>query len=353
MQIIRIDRKKAMFTEASKKILSSYSELVALADTDDYDEKAFSRELGCLAVQTGKILNSVFKDLCFNIRKESNLAFALDNETVKIPWELAYLPKNPKLGYREMLCEKMGVGRLRVVKAKYWLDPPDRRRKNKALVVGTNYEKTKRKISRLKYAEDEAEKVAQILESHGFKDTILLTGPKATKKAVLAELKKGVDLFHFTGHGDMSRNSSVICMNDYDLSARIFEKESKHCDAPRMTFFNACKSSVDTPKKERPTCVPYSWAYALAGQGGRVFVGTLWSVCEPYAEDFAQAFYKEFLGRKRKTLAEAIQQARIETFLKENSSEELKKYSLKQSDSTWSGYMLYGIPTLVKKDILR
>jgi CHAT domain-containing protein len=348
MQIIRIDRKEAKFTAATKKILSTYGRLVDLADScAPRDWVAFSRELKTLSTETGKILNNILKDLGLDPAKQSNLTLALDNQTVKIPWELAYLPpKKPNAPL--MYCEELGIGRLRVVKAYSWINPPDRRRTNRALVVGTNYRNTKRKIKPLSYAEDEAEKIAKILATHGFKDENikLLKAERATKKAVLEELKKGVDLFHFTGHGIMTRNSSKICLNDKDLSAKTFEKESKNCSVPRLTFFNACESSIDTPHKNKPASVPYSWAYAIAGQGGRVFIGTLWTVWEPNAGEFAQTFYKSFLGKQRKTLAEAMKEARLETFLKENSNGNT-------SDNTWPGYMLYGVPTLVKRDILR
>ncbi|MDQ1281032.1 MAG: hypothetical protein QG670_2296 [Thermoproteota archaeon] len=342
MQIVSIDRRRAKFTEIRKKILLTYGNLVNLAGSDQpRDEKEFSRKLGILSNETGKILIHILKNLGFNLKKERNLALALDDQTVKIPWELAYMLKDPRVQYRSRLCEKLSVGRLRVVKAEEWFDQPDRRRTNKALVVGTNYENTKRKIKPLYKSEDEAEKVAEILEKHGFNKTVLLTAEKATKKAVIDELRRGVDVFHFTGHGKMSRNSSQICLNDQDLSARTFKDETKNCPAPRLTFFNACESSIDNPKEIKSACVPYSWAFAMAGQGGRVFIGTLWTVCEPDAVLFARKFYQEFFG-KRRTLAIAMNEARDETFVKEENT-----------DYTWSAYMLYGIPTLTKWDILR
>lgn len=350
MQIVRIDRKKRKFTVATSKTLSGYNKLVNLADSDDKrDVKIFSKELDNVSAQLGKILREVFNDLAFDISKEKNLALALDDKTVRLPWELAYLPKNPKTGYRERLYEKIGVGRLRVVKNENWYNPKDRRRTNKALVVGNDYKNTIRKIIELDHAEEEAKKVAEILETHGFKETKLLTAEMATKKAVLEELKKGVDVFHFTGHGQMSRNRSLLILNDGDLSAKDFEKESKNCIVPRLTFFNACESSIDTPKKKEQSFAPYSWAYAMASQGAKVFIGTLWTVWEPCAGEFAQTFYKEFFGKRIVTLAEAMRTARTETYLQEN----CKKYTDSPSGITWPGYMLYGVPTLVKRDILK
>lgn len=347
MQIIGIDRKKAKFTAASRNILASYSSLVGLAGSgNEKNRKLFHDDLNFLAVQAGEILSSVLKDLGFDARKNSNLALALDDQTVKIPWELAFLRKDPKTGNREMLCEKLGVGRLRVVKAPEWFNPPDKRRKNKALVVGNDYKNTKRKLKTLEHAEEEADIVANIIRKHGFRDPIVLKGPNATKGAILKELREGVDLFHFSGHGEMSRNSSKLNLNDFDLSAIEFENE--RCSAPRLTFFNACESSIDTPKKEKPASVPHSWAYAMAGQGGRVFIGTLWTVCEPCAGRFAEEFYTEFfVGGK--TLAEAMKVARTTTYLEEN----CKKYTDEPSDYTWPAYMLYGIPTMIKHDIMR
>jgi CHAT domain-containing protein len=350
MQIVKIDRKKTKFADATSEILTSYNKLVDLADSDDKrDVKTFSKELNHLSSQAGKILKEVFRDLAFDISKEKYLALALDDKTVRLPWELAYLPRDPKTGNTEMLCEKLDIGRLRVMESENWVDPPDRRRTNKALVVGNDYKNTKRKIKKLNHAEEEAEKVAEILKTHGFKNTKLLTAEKATKKAVLEELKKGVDIFHFSGHGKMNRNRSLLLLNDEDLSAKDFEKEGKNCIVPRLTFFNACESSIDTPKKKEQAFAPYSWAYAMASQGAKVFIGTLWTVWEPCAGEFAQTFYKEFFGKRKVTLAEAMRYARTETYLKEN----CKKYTDNPSDITWPGYMLYGVPTLMKRDILR
>ena len=342
MQIVSINRRKAKFTIGQRKILTTYGKLVELAGSSKPSEiREFSRQLEILSIETGKILTHLLKNIGFNIEKETTLALALDNHTVKIPWELAYVPKDPRVQYRKMLCEKLRVGRLRVVNAENWFDPPDRRRTNRALVVGIDYKNTKRKIEPLDWAEDEAENIIGILENHGFNKPVLLKAEKATKKAVINELRRGVDVFHFSGHGEMSRNCGQLCLNDQDLSAKTFEHESKNCAAPRLTYFNACESSIDSPKKARSACVPYSWAFAMANQGGKVFIGTLWSVCEPDAGEFAQRFYREFFG-KRKTLAAAMEQARTDTFIRE-----------KNTDYTWPGYVLYGIPTLTKRDILR
>ena len=99
--------------------------LVDFADSDERnDEKAFSNKLKLLSSETGKILNDILKDLSFDPNKERSLTLALDDQTVEIPWELAYLPKDPRIAYRKMLCEKLGVERLRVVKAEQWFDPP-------------------------------------------------------------------------------------------------------------------------------------------------------------------------------------------------------------------------------------
>lgn len=350
MQIVRIDRKRSKFPASTDEILNSYNTLVSLADSEEKkDVKAFSKELNHISIQTGKILKEVFSDLAFDVSKEEYLALALDDETVRLPWELAYLPKDPKTGNREMVCEKLRVGRLRVMKDEKWYDPIDRRRTNKALVIGNNYKNNKRKLKELDFAEEEAEKIAKILEDHGFKNPSLLTGKDVTKKRVLKELKKGVDVFHFSGHGQMRRNSSLLILNDEDLSAKEFEKESKDCIVPRLTFFNACESSIDTPKKKEQISAPHSWAYAMAGQGAKVFIGTLWTVWEPCAGEFAQTFYREFFGKQNVSLSDAIRFARTETYLKEN----CKKYTDNPSDITWPGYMLYGAPTLVKEDILR
>jgi CHAT domain-containing protein len=353
MQITQVHRKKAKFSNSLKKIMATYRILVNIAGCKESmsaeNRELFEEMLTDLCKETGSIFSDVLGDLGFDFRKKGNLALALDNQTVKIPWELGHI-KNPQNGNVCMLCDQFSIGRLRVVEGEQWYNSLDLRRKNRALVVGNNYGYApKRRIRPLTDAENEANAVAKILIKNGFneQDVKVLTGPQVTKKAILEELKNGVDVFHFTGHGVMSRNNSRLILNNTDLSAKDF-KDSTRYSAPRFTFFNACESSIDSPKNDKTAVVPNNWAYAMATQGGRVFIGTLWSVCEPSSTDFAKTVYQEFFGEK-KPLAEALRSARDETFLKET----CKKYTDEPTNYTWPGYMLYGVPTTTKQDILR
>lgn len=337
--------------------MSIYRVLVDIAGSEDSmkpeKRELFGERLIDLCEETGIIFSDVLGDLGFDFRKKGSLALALDNQTVKIPWELGHI-KNPQNGNSYSLCDRFRIGRMRVIECQeneQWYNRQDLRRKNRALVVGNNYEQAPktRRIRKLTEAENEAYIIAKILIKHGFeeKDVKVLTGSQVTKKAILEELSTGVEVFHFSGHGIMSRNNSCLILNNTDLSAKEFKESTKYL-APRFTFFNACESSIDSSKKDRPTVVPNSWAYAMATRGGRAFVGTLWSVCEPNSTDFAQTFYHEFFGGT-KNLAEALQSARYQTCVKET----CKKHTNEPTDYTWPGYMLYGVPTTTKNDILR
>ena len=346
MQIVRIDRKSAKITKALRNTIPrTYAGLVEMAGNPEiYDPRVFSKELKILEREIGKTLTPILKDLAFTVNRNSTLALALDDETVKIPWELGLVPRDKAPGSpKVLLSDAMSVGRLRVVKEDSWLDDTGRKRSPSALVIGIDYINCQnaraRRLQPLKKAEEEARNVATILKSLNVKNTKLLCGEEATFEEVTCELAYGPDIVHFTGHGVMSRNNSKICLWDSDLDAEFYNRAMQFA-APALAFFNACESSIDTPKKTTQTWAPYNWAYAMAYAGGKAFIGTLWSVCEPNAGFFAKTFYQEFLGIGSKSLAESMRQARIKTRQKEGESH------------TWPGYVLYGPPTLLSKDIL-
>jgi len=201
---------------------------------------------------------------------------------------------------------------------------------------------SRRGLCELELAEEEAEEVTGILSHHDMHVTKLI-GPKATSRSVLKELRRGVDIFHFTGHGGTSWNKSKICLWDKDLWAKDLEKalEYSNSPAPSLSFINACETSVDIHRKGKVTWAPYSWAFALANQDGSVFIGTLWSVYEEEALQFAKSFYTKFLGFKNKSLAEAMHDARNEA-----------KRRGSNAILSWPAYFLYGPPTLNCHDLL-
>ena len=339
MQIVGIDAKIPQ--ESKKTIDQHYAEILRMTGSKDQPNiTKFRKELRLLGNEIGKILKQVLKRLAFEIKEDCNLALALDEETVKIPWELGLIPKSSaERSQNAILCDIACVGRLRVVKAKSWNPSPKKLRSRRALVVGINYKNSRRKISPLDYAEEEAETIKTILESNDI-HVVSLLGKKATFNSVITELIRGVDIFHFTGHGGTSWNKSKICLYDKDLWAEDLEKLPTNSAAPSLSFFNACETSVDTYKKGKVSWAPYSWAFALVNQGGSVFIGTMWSVSEQEASIFAETFYKKFLGTGNNTLAQSMRQARNKT-----------KRGKSDTILSWPAYVLYGPPTLKADDL--
>jgi len=339
MQIIRIDEK--MTKKSEEAIKQHYKEILKMASSKNecIEKQSFKKELNKLGKEIGNILKNVLGRLSINIKEEPNLALALDDETVKIPWELGRIREGNK--YR-FFCDVAGIGRLRVAKAEFWEQPPKRSKTRRALVVGINYEDCERDIEPLEFAEKEAERIKTILEDNDIQVQLLL-GKKARREALTKELKRGVDIFHFAGHGGRSRNKAEIYLFNKKENIRAKDLESLlgNSAAPSLSFFNTCETSVDTPEEgEGVSWAPYSWAFALTEQGGEVFIGTLWSIPEKEALCFAETFYKKFLGVGYNTLAEAMRQAR-------NRTKKIEKDAIPNR----LAYILYGPPTLKAEDL--
>ncbi|MEM3566119.1 MAG: CHAT domain-containing protein [Candidatus Bathyarchaeia archaeon] len=342
MQMIGIDVKMPQGSE--EVIYQQYAKILRITSNDEASNpKIFERQLKKLGSEIGKVLGQVLRRLAFEIKKECNLGLALDDETVKIPWELGLLHKSLVGGKRaKFFCDVACIGRLRVVKNDFWKPSPKKEGPIRALVVGIDYKdyrrKGGRKLDPLECAEEEAERVKTILENNDI-HVKLLTGKNATFNSIIEELKRGVDIFHFTGHGGTSWNKSRICLYDKDLWAEDLEKLLANSPAPSLSFFNACETSVDTHKIGKVKWAPYSFAFSLANQDGSVFIGTLWSVFEREATRFAGVFYQKFLGIRNNVLAEAMRLARNEV--------KKGKYAI----LTWPAYILYGPPTLRRDDL--
>jgi len=342
MQIISFDEDPIKLTRKLKRdILRPYIRILKMSRNEDTPNVGrFKKELRAIGTEIWNILGSIFKRYDLDVKEGTSLAIALDDETVDIPWELALFKKRPRIH----LCENMNIGRLRVVKSEVWENPPpERRRKPRALVVGIDYKDKdcRKELGELDWAEKEAEEVASILEGNGFSVTLLL-GRNAKRKRIVKGLRRGVDVFHFTGHGRMIRDESKIMACDEDLLAKNLVDILDSAVAPSLSFMNACETAIERDTVGQGLWEVYSWAYALAEQGGKVFVGTLWPIFEDAARWFSRRFYEEILGLKKRTLAEAIRQAKLD----------VKKRAKDETIYTWPAYVLYGPPSLLIDDLL-
>jgi len=232
MQITGIETK---ITRTTKRTINKhYAEILRITGDKEPKITEFKKALNRLGNKIGKILKEILEKLAFEVRMDSTLALALDDETVKIPWELGLIPRKLTGKNKRMFCDVVCIGRLRVVKADFWGPSPLKRKFRRALVVGINYKGDRRRISPLEHAEEEAEEVGKILENNNMNVT-LLPGKKATLSSVTRELKRGVDIFHFTGHGSMSWNKGRIRLFNKDLWAKDLENLLANSVAPSLS----------------------------------------------------------------------------------------------------------------------
>ncbi len=300
-----------------------------------------------LGMEVGLVLEDILTHFNLIERKGKaslNLALSLDEHTVKIPWELALLAdENDPLLF---LCRRMNIGRMMEVQRKEgFVDnlnakkvPQERR----ALVVGLDYKKSKSK--RLDVAQDDAKWVHEKLEDFGKKNKLkvlpLLVGGNAKKSVIEKHLKNGLDIFHFSGHGNVHENIGEISLNGREFLSAQKVDEMLHkfkVKAPKFSFMNACETCLQKPSGR----LVKDWAHAMANNGGRTLIGTFWSIADNDSTNFSTAFYRNFFS-DGKTIGESVRMAREET----------EKKRKEEDFSTWPAFVLYGPPTLRASDIL-
>lgn len=328
MQIPSFPRPIQFPIRRQKSILSSFHKILGkMRKNREVPPRWFKDQLRTLGEQLWDgLLDKVFSKFDLEKREGSFLTFALDPDTVRFPWELALLKKRP----RTLLCEILNIGRLRVVRHPYWETPSKRRgKKIRALVVGLNYG-SYRNLEELEYPEEEAWSVYDLLSKEGIETKPPLIGKKAKTGAILKNLQSGIDILHFTGHGSMSKNKTVICCADKDLSAKQLKQVIDGTSVPKISFINACESATE---KTRLTgqWEAYNWARLLAEYGAQALIATFWPVIDESSTTFAKWFYTQFVERKR-PLGAALRYARHHT------------KTISKSPFTWPAYVLYGYP---------
>jgi len=341
MQIISFDKQPIKLTEKLKKdILRPYAAILRMTRKKETPNVVhFKRELREMGRKVWKILEPIFECFALNVSEGASLALDLDDYTVEIPWELALFKSRPCIH----LCEAMNIGRLRVVKSESWRNIPNRRkRKPRALVVGIDYKDCRKDLGKLDWAEKEAEDIESILRSNGF-SVVPLYGKKAKKPKIIKELKREVDVFHFTGHGRMIRDENKIMVADKDILAKELPEVLGGKAAPAFSLVNACETAIERATVVESKREVHSWAYPLAEQGGRAFLGALWPIYEDGARLFSHTFYIELLGVEKRNLAESMRLARLE----------VKKKLKGEAIYTWPAYVLYGPPALLIDDLLQ
>jgi len=302
-----------------------------------------------LGGEVGSVLEPILEhfNLIERIEKANmNLTLILDKYTVKIPWELALLRNKKGEIDLNFLCRRINIGRtLKTQNQKKTANTSNAKkgpRERRALVVGLDY--TKSKDNDLENCEEDAEKAHKELTAFGKKNKLkvlpLLIGEKVKKSTIEKHLRDGIDIFYFSGHGEIRKNISRIILNRNELLSAQKVDEMLHkfkIKAPRLSFLNACETCLQKPSGG----LVKDWAHAIANNGGRALIGTFWSVLDQDSPNFSRAFYRNFFS-DGKTIGASVRMAREET---ENKMED-------EDYSTWPAFVLYGNPTLRASDIL-
>lgn len=252
----------------------------------------------------------------------SNLTLQVDTRTRKFPWEFSF-------DGEDFLCTRFAVGR-KVVNPPYEYIPQSKPVHRDALVVGLNYDWAECKLEELNHCESEARSVRIQLEKSRYK-VHFLSGENATVKAVKNLLKKGVSIFHFTGHGAYRMHSrtgekGVLFLADGFLTAEdlrdCFESAG---GAPYLSFLNACQTAKEI----------YSSGLvdAFVDLGAENVIGTFWSVFDEPSKVFARTFYKSIV--QRESIGYAIKKGRDRLICGKKADEA----------TTWPAFVLYGDPS--------
>jgi len=327
-------------------ITASFNKVKSLARKEPSSEK-FIPPLAALGTGVGRVLEPILKHFNLIERKGKeclNLTLKLDKYTVKIPWELAvWAGENDDYHF---LCERMNIGRMMGVQRKEgFVDNLNAKKGPKewrALVVGLDYKKSKSNL--LGFAQKDAKIVHKQLEAFGKKNKLkvlpLLVGGNAKKPLIEKHLKNGLDIFHFSGHGNLDGNIGEISLNGREKLTAQKVDEMLHkfkVKAPKFSFMNACETCLQKSSRLEVE----DWAHTMARNGGRALIGTFWSVADQDSTIFSTAFYRNFLA-ERKAIGESVRMAREETAKK-----------MKEEDySTGLAFVLYGPPTLRASDLL-
>lgn len=241
IQIISLEEKQVNFpTKLQTNLFRSYNLILRELRKKRPNLPKFKTELRSIGKQLRSKIDLIFKKFDLKPTELDGLALALDDSSVRIPWELTLTSERPIMH----LCETTSIGRMRVVRSKEWEDVQNKRRKPRALVVGINYEDCRKNLDTLDFPEEEAARITSILNGHDVTVECLL-GKQVTKKRIIKNLKKGVDIFHFTGHGSMKKEISSLYAYDEDLIAEDLEEYLENTVAPYLTFVNACETAVE------------------------------------------------------------------------------------------------------------
>lgn len=245
-------------------------------------------------------------ELVAGIRRSRSPLLVRTNETL-VPWEVLhdgteFVGLSHDLGQGSVVRDDFVAGR-------------DVGRIERALIVGDP-------LGDLRAARQEAERIAEWLETRGTECTLLL-GEQAALVDVVNKLSTTrFDLLHYCGHvAIMSRAAeSGLMLHRRRLLNESALRTASRMGAPPIVFINGCQSAGPIAN----LCVSFMT------MGAKLVVGTRTEVAEASARRFAEEFYRRLLGGR--TAGSAIREARLSL--------------LEEEDGAWASFLLYGDPGL-------
>ncbi len=257
------------------------------------------------------------KDKYWKIRDEITSIQILSEEPW-IPWEIVKPYRKLDNGEVEsdtFICERFAMSR--------WITGRERQIKDRledVKVVVPADTKLRFSLEERKWIEDKGREI-------GFR-----VSTDSSEEEFKYTLKNGKsDLIHFCTHGRLEADPlySIIELesNGKIRPIDISGEATRFGNAHPLVFMNACESGA----QQIFLTGIQSWVMRMIGAGVSAFVGTLWSVTDEVAIEFAKAFYSNLLNGY--SLGESVKMSR--------------QYCRKlpnAPDASWLAYVLYGEP---------
>jgi len=250
----------------------------------------------------------------------THLWFEIDEGLLDIPWELMY-------HQGEFLCIKYAIGRRLLTEEQHATRNPRQveHGKMRILLIGNPSEdlpQSQREIDIL---------YARMHEIPGI-EVVRRVGSEMDKQGFLKALSAGFDVVHYAGHASFqAQEPDRSSLTFKDCSCYAYEIGQFLQTPPSIVFVNACSSAREgaTPVIKYETAIP-SLARTFLYSGVRAYVGSMWSVHDASAAEFATHFYRCLISGY--TIGDAIRSARKQIYQREAGS------------VAWSSFVLYGDP---------
>ncbi|MBN1872170.1 MAG: discoidin domain-containing protein [Candidatus Omnitrophica bacterium] len=301
------------------------SDIFSILNRVDFEGKVTANSLGELRKSSHLLYNQVFpQEIKEELHKTdaSHLIFYIDEQLVRIPWELLYDGSN-------YMCNRFAVGRIVLTSSK--IHSESIRSIQPKLKMLTLCDPA----GDLKKAYEEGIVIRNILDKAKEKIDVDLRTTDVELKYALKNLKE-YDVFHFAGHAKYDKTNpagSGLVFKDASLTADQIAALSGSSSMPVLVFANACSSGETEQWEIEPAqnIRIYGLANAFLLAGVKHYIGTFWKIQDNLSMEFAREFYTNVI--KGKSVGEALRLSRTKL---------IEKFG--ETSLIWASYMLYGDP---------